>query len=175
MIQRPTSAAILSIVWIILGVPWIFIGVFGVASSMAMQRALEEASRGPGGPYASSHTTPFLLFFLFAFAVLTLGVAGVVFGAAFWKLRAWARSGLEWTSWGTVVLIVLFSTGWAYMWSQATSSPEGIFIAAINAVLVGAPFVYMALKLRGRTIRDAVGRQLAISRFEQSPDDQNGL
>ena len=165
--QRPTSVTVIG---------WVFIGV-GILSTLAGGFGLIVSLLVPFRPPATELTVDasptfrvmeFVLRFYSAIAVVQLCVAvlTIVAGAAFLRLKTWARTALEVLTWLGLMYSVCFGVFW--LWSLAsmlrTAAPGtgnglgyvmfGFGLVTIFGFLI--PLIIILRTLRGQTVRNAV-------------------
>jgi hypothetical protein len=164
---RPRAVSIVAVIWLYLGVSWL-----GIALVMLPAFTLFASwAWGTAWPFCA---------FLLTIAV----VSGVAVRSALQvlQLRSCGRQRLEWTSWATFVLFMLFTLQFCSVIGEVpTYYGYGTYFDATRAVwpflggtLTSLPFVFLARALRSDEVRFAV-RDAEARRLTSGPaSDQAG-
>ena len=152
--KRPTAVTAIGWFWIIAGALMIVVGVITLWHAALMQSQHKGVVTIDG---AAAMIRRFVYFFT---GVLqsTVGVAVMVMGNAFLRLRKWARTALEVFSWvglayTTVNIGIYVST---LFFVKGNALLHGILLAVIAGILYCVPLGFTIYFLRSKKVRDAV-------------------
>lgn len=175
--KRPTAVAVIGWAWIVLG----GLACVGVVWGGLMFGMVTSIAREDPPPDEMAWFFPLVGAVLVAEA--GIGILGIVAGAHFLKMRAWARTCLEVLSWlmviGMAAYTVFFIVMFWYMESRATAQfdePKALSLMryampVMACVMMGAfatPFVFMIRGLRSAKVRAAIGRATLIRQEGQT-------
>lgn len=159
---------------------WLFVGfgalallggVFGAIVSLSFPFPDEPAAKMADAPLPFQVMSRlFGYFWLLAAVQIVVAIAMIWSGAAFLRLRPWGRTVIEGITRMALVYNLAFGAFWiwlvAAMWSEAPAGADAATIVfpvfiSFGAVMIAAfsvPMVVILRVLRGRTVRDALGR-----------------
>jgi hypothetical protein len=173
---RPTSVTVIGWLAVVLGIMMIFSGSFGLLVFTLMPgKPSAQSMGGVPGPLVFMARV-FDYFPLLVMVQVVVAATMIASGAAFLRLRAWARTALEVLAWLVLCYLIGFGGLWLYaaasMGSVASQSAEvpAVFFLALMGIGVFAivgftiPVVLVLRVLRGRTVREAVARDNGIPR-----------
>jgi len=166
---RPTSITVIGWLFIGFGVLAMLGGVFGAIMSFLIPFPDEPAAKMVDAPL------PFrLMSRLFDYFALLAGIQIVVAtamiwsGAAFLRLRPWARTVIEGLTWIALVYDLAFGAFWiwavAAMWSESAPAadettiffPLFISFGALMIAAFAVPMIVIIRVIRSRTVRAAL-------------------
>lgn len=180
VIHKPRALTMISWTWIGWGTFMAYCGLRDFSRNIASAGAAAEM----GLPLAEHDM--FIWIQAMAALLAIVGIAGIAGAAGLLKLRAWGRSVLVAANWGTVGIIGVFAYQWQDMAVRAAStqrfylddpallglsweSAQPIFLGLLVFATIAVPFVWMARKLEGRAIMDALGRAFT-ARFDAATE-----
>ena len=174
--KRPTSVTVIAWIFIVMAGFSIFSGGVGFlvfSATKHMGQAIPPIPQEMPGSFKALSVV-FQHFGLLALCQIGFSIFLLIAGIQFLKLRSWARTALEVTSWLGLVYTVSFGIFWVYIWIGMTSrlpsgettpmgSPAmftrfGAVIGTVVMVTFTVPVVVIIKFLRGATIKTAVTR-----------------
>ena len=158
---RPRAVSVVTVIWLYLGVSWL-----GIALVMLPAFTL----------FASWAWAPAWPFSAFLLAIAVVSGLAVRSALQLLQLRSCGRQRLEWTSWATFVLFMLFTLHFCSAFGNVpTYYGYGTYFDATRVVwpflggtLTSLPFVFMARALRSDEVRFAV-RDAEVRRLTSRP------
>lgn len=170
--SRPSSVTIIGWLAIVFGILMIFSGTFGLlVFSLTPVRPSDQPVGGVPEPFVLMAKI-FDYFGVLAAVQIAVATIMIASGAAFLRLRSWARTALEVLSWLALCFLVSFGGWWLYaatfIGSAASELPElpavvttaffSVLMAVgiVNFVVFSVPVVVTLRVLRGRAVREAV-------------------
>ena len=171
-IQRPTSVTVIGWLYIGFGILGLLSGVLFTAMSFLMRSTMTGAQMPPPSPdepaFFRLMTSMFDWFWLFGVAQVVVMSLMIWSGAAFLRLRAWARTVVEIIAW----LGLTYNVGFGVLWcltllSMTQNVPrDSTYVSAFPWIMLAMgivmiiafsiPLVVIIRVVRGRVVRDAI-------------------
>lgn len=169
-VKRPAGVAAVAWIWILSGALILLSGILGIGALEDLGDLARPGQRARLAPLlaAMGGLSPFLEFL----TLVQMGVAAVavVAGIYYLRLRAWARSLLEFLTWMSLALILSLGFFWMPMWmgmsdellppgtglDPRTLKNVGVIAGAVLMVISAVPLIFMIKSLRSKAVREAV-------------------
>ena len=159
---RPTSVTVIAWVYIIFGALMTLSGVFNLLMSFVMPIPPPTAAQVSQMPPPFALMTRLFDFFpLIAALQVVVGTVMIAAGAAFLRLRSWARAVIEVIAWLGLAYTVTFGVFWIWSLSSMMADVPMVAFGTVMIIAFSIPGIVIIRVARGPVVRQAIAAAAA--------------